>query len=628
MSGEEGSSNKNNTNTSNSKGAGGAGDFDQKQQQKQQQKKTQQQQKQHQQQQQQQQKQQQQKQQLCFVTLFVPTVMMAVLILGVLHLGILGGGTGRGNALKLKIVVPEQPQQQQQQQEDLEVDVDVGKQKQNQQNHQHANADTASIKTATFKAVISPRVQFVSSTVIIPHDQKIHRGGEDAASTSSNILVVADGVGGWARHGVNPGLFSKALTSRVVELFEQENKKNVQSEDFDDITTRTTEVEGGDNIKYYSYYHDFLTKIVHQANIDTGKQHLGSATCTTVMLQEDSLEEDSQFILHTVNVGDSGYSIHRRLQENNDKYELLYASVAGQKSFNFPHQLGGSKHGDAVEDVATYASHKLQPNDILVVYSDGVSDNLFPQQFHSCFERYEHLDEDEDGDEDNRRFLVSYSVVADCIALTAYHKGKDNHFDSPFAQGARAVNKNYMGGKHDDITVVVAQVVSVGVSSMIAAEGSDSEEVHVDGDDGTASTTSTISSSSFSSESPSTSTSSSNGSGSTREDTTKLRILDEDPYRRSRTTTTTTTSTIENNAGADADVPIEDASSTSSRTSIYYLYTQHDLPIGSVEDLPTQDELLLERKRKSNNMTTKKKSLATDDQTSSGGSTSTGDDEL
>ena len=43
----------------------------------------------------------------------------------------------------------------------------------------------------------------------IPHDSKVDKGGEDAWVASSNLLVVADGVGGWANRGIDSGLFSK-----------------------------------------------------------------------------------------------------------------------------------------------------------------------------------------------------------------------------------------------------------------------------------------------------------------------------------------------------------------------------------------------------------------------------------
>jgi serine/threonine protein phosphatase PrpC len=39
---------------------------------------------------------------------------------------------------------------------------------------------------------------FLHKTVIIPADDKKFRGGEDAAKATDSLLVVADGVGGWA----------------------------------------------------------------------------------------------------------------------------------------------------------------------------------------------------------------------------------------------------------------------------------------------------------------------------------------------------------------------------------------------------------------------------------------------
>ncbi len=39
---------------------------------------------------------------------------------------------------------------------------------------------------------------FESRTIIIPHDEKIHRGGEDSAHATDTMIAVADGVGGWA----------------------------------------------------------------------------------------------------------------------------------------------------------------------------------------------------------------------------------------------------------------------------------------------------------------------------------------------------------------------------------------------------------------------------------------------
>ena len=38
-----------------------------------------------------------------------------------------------------------------------------------------------------------------------PHHEKVWKGGEDAFYVSKNIIVVADGVGGWAKMGIDSG---------------------------------------------------------------------------------------------------------------------------------------------------------------------------------------------------------------------------------------------------------------------------------------------------------------------------------------------------------------------------------------------------------------------------------------
>lgn len=54
--------------------------------------------------------------------------------------------------------------------------------------------------------------------MIIPHDDKLYRGGEDSADSSETILAISDGVGGWAKSGVNPGLLSAEFTRSVLEF--------------------------------------------------------------------------------------------------------------------------------------------------------------------------------------------------------------------------------------------------------------------------------------------------------------------------------------------------------------------------------------------------------------------------
>lgn len=49
---------------------------------------------------------------------------------------------------------------------------------------------------------------------MIPHPEKKHKNGEDSFYANSQILSVADGVGGWAKHGIDPGLYSEKLCKK------------------------------------------------------------------------------------------------------------------------------------------------------------------------------------------------------------------------------------------------------------------------------------------------------------------------------------------------------------------------------------------------------------------------------
>jgi hypothetical protein len=63
------------------------------------------------------------------------------------------------------------------------------------------------VQTERDGGVSSKYFRFSASN--IPHISKKEKGGEDAWVASHNLLVVADGVGGWANEGIDSGLFSK-----------------------------------------------------------------------------------------------------------------------------------------------------------------------------------------------------------------------------------------------------------------------------------------------------------------------------------------------------------------------------------------------------------------------------------
>lgn len=49
-----------------------------------------------------------------------------------------------------------------------------------------------------FSTAKKHKYKFIYGSHMIPHPAKAYKGGEDAIFASDNLLVVADGVGGWA----------------------------------------------------------------------------------------------------------------------------------------------------------------------------------------------------------------------------------------------------------------------------------------------------------------------------------------------------------------------------------------------------------------------------------------------
>ena len=54
-------------------------------------------------------------------------------------------------------------------------------------------------------------LKFIRGTKILPHPEKVERGGEDAVMSGPLWLGVADGVGGWIEKGIDSGLYARGL---------------------------------------------------------------------------------------------------------------------------------------------------------------------------------------------------------------------------------------------------------------------------------------------------------------------------------------------------------------------------------------------------------------------------------
>ena len=163
-------------------------------------------------------------------------------------------------------------------------------------------------------------------------------------------------------------------------------------------------------------------------------QVLGSATCVIASLDKEAP------ILYTSNLGDSGYLL---LRKTGKELVSVYRSKEQTHGFNFPYQIG--RGGDDPSKADTYL-HSVDHNDILIVGTDGLFDNLYDEQIIEIVQPYVTSDNSDISDPE---------VVADVIAGHAEKLSRDPNYHSPFAENARQYNYAYSGGKQDDITVAV-----------------------------------------------------------------------------------------------------------------------------------------------------------------------------
>jgi len=185
---------------------------------------------------------------------------------------------------------------------------------------------------------------FQSKSVIIPHDDKKHRGGEDSADSSDQVLAVADGVGGWVHMGINPGLFSMTLTQSIVDLVKAKPKIGPSD-------------------------------LVYGGCMEAAKKYEGSATAVAVKIVNDHTIE-------AVNLGDSGYALFHVRPDNT--LDMYFKSKSQQKTHNFPSQCGRQSDDPRTADV--YHHDDVQDGDVLLLFTDGFSDNVYESGFPYCIE--------------------------------------------------------------------------------------------------------------------------------------------------------------------------------------------------------------------------------------------------
>merc|ERR1719270_743640 len=128
-------------------------------------------------------------------------------------------------------------------------------------------------------------------------------------------------------------------------------------------------------------------------------------------------------------------------------------SVEQQHAFNCPYQLcrvpeelaGQLACRDTAGQCAEYEL-ELRPGDLLLMYTDGLTDNLNEFEITNTINAALKSSEGK----------MAAQSLAETLALAAYERSMDPAADSPFYRAARRNHQHMPGGKSDDITVVAA----------------------------------------------------------------------------------------------------------------------------------------------------------------------------
>lgn len=296
------------------------------------------------------------------------------------------------------------------------------------------------------KVTKRPLLQLHSATVSIPHPAKRATHGEDASFQTSAAIGVFDGVGSWSRRRVNAGNYSRRLASLVETYLTRHRSASPQ-----------------------------------RALADAASRNMLPGSCTATVATVRAIENSC--FLQGINLGDGQLIV---IRDN----AVVFQTVSQQHGFNVPYQVSFLKRRDLY--LAQLFEVKLLPNDIIVMATDGLWDNVFmsdiiatvvatlfdrpnfnslpknsarplktktANQNKEAAERSSTLNFKKSSSALPTSSKTKLQAAAESLAYVACKNAHQRSTMSPFAHKARRLGRRFSGGKLDDITVVVAQPV-------------------------------------------------------------------------------------------------------------------------------------------------------------------------
>ncbi|KAF9264688.1 protein serine/threonine phosphatase 2C [Marasmius fiardii PR-910] len=249
---------------------------------------------------------------------------------------------------------------------------------------------------------------------------------------------VADGVGGWVTSGVDPSLFAQSLMYHAHRYCRNAWAGEPEVDPTLDYEERE-QVEGWELTPYA------CLDLAYGGVLRERYVEAGSSTACLLTLNASS------GLLRSANLGDSGFLIVR-------SSNVIYKNPIQSHYFNCPKQVTklpsnqGRKFSraciDSPSEAETYST-KLRDGDIVIVYTDGLSDNVFESEMVTICS----LVARQPGKEEEK-----VEMMADRIVEYARKSMMSRDKYTPFEKEAARHGMFFRGGKVDDVTVIVALV--------------------------------------------------------------------------------------------------------------------------------------------------------------------------
>ncbi|KAG7665568.1 PTC7 [[Candida] subhashii] len=234
-------------------------------------------------------------------------------------------------------------------------------------------------------------------------------------------IGVADGVGGWSEAGYDSSAISRELCASMKLNFEIDSNES--------------------ELSPKQLLDDAFNQVMESPKVKIG----GTTACLGILSPDKKLK--------VANLGDSWCGVFR-------DYKLINETKFQTHNFNTPYQLAkiprhivkqaemeGRRYIIDTPALADEYTWDLQKDDIIMFATDGVTDNVIAQDVEIFLK--DHIE-----GQNQKLDVVAKEFVNEVVKVS-----KDPTFPSAFAQElSKLTGQKYLGGKEDDITIVLIKV--------------------------------------------------------------------------------------------------------------------------------------------------------------------------